>query len=93
VEVKQITVTVNGEPRIVEVEPRILCVHMIREILGLTGTHLGCDTTGCGACTVLLDGLPSSPPSRAWAGRASCTPSRKASRRSTACSAGSALPA
>ena len=57
-EVKQITVTVNGEPRIVEVEPRILCVHMIREILGLTGTHLGCDTTSCGACTVLLDGVP-----------------------------------
>ena len=57
-EVKQITVTVNGEPRIVEVEPRILCVHMIREVLGLTGTHLGCDTTSCGACTVLLDGVP-----------------------------------
>ena len=57
-EVKQITVTVNGEPRVVEVEPRTLCVHMIREILGLTGTHLGCDTTSCGACTVLLDGVP-----------------------------------
>jgi carbon-monoxide dehydrogenase small subunit len=58
VEVKQITVTVNGEPRVVEVEPRLLLVHMIREILGMTGTHLGCDTTSCGACTVLLDGLP-----------------------------------
>src|SRR5581483_7797402 len=58
VEVKQITVTVNGEARIVEVEPRTLCVHMIREVIGLTGTHLGCDTTSCGACTVLLDGVP-----------------------------------
>ena len=57
-EVKQITVTVNGEARIVEVEPRTLCVHMIREVIGLTGTHLGCDTTSCGACTVLLDGVP-----------------------------------
>jgi carbon-monoxide dehydrogenase small subunit len=58
VEVHQITVTVNDEPRLIEVEPRLLCVHMIREVLGLTGTHLGCDTTSCGACTVLLDGLP-----------------------------------
>ena len=57
-EIKQIKVTVNGEPRVVEVEPRLLCVHMLREILGLTGTHLGCDTTSCGACTVLLDGVP-----------------------------------
>ena len=57
-EVKQITVTVNGEPRVVEVEPRILCVHMLREVIGLTGTHLGCDTTSCGACTVLFDGVP-----------------------------------
>ena len=57
-EIKQIKVTVNGEPRVVEVEPRLLCVHMLREVLGLTGTHLGCDTTSCGACTVLLDGEP-----------------------------------
>ena len=57
-EIKQIKVTVNGEPRIIEVEPRLLCVHMIREVLGMTGTHLGCDTTSCGACTVLLDGVP-----------------------------------
>jgi carbon-monoxide dehydrogenase small subunit len=58
VEVRQISVTVNDELRLVEVEPRTLCVHMIREVLGLTGTHLGCDTTSCGACTVLLDGVP-----------------------------------
>jgi aerobic carbon-monoxide dehydrogenase small subunit len=58
VEVRQISVTINDEARLVEVEPRMLCVHMIREVVGLTGTHLGCDTTSCGACTVLLDGVP-----------------------------------
>jgi carbon-monoxide dehydrogenase small subunit len=52
------TVTVNGVERTVDVEPRMLLVHMIREELGLTGTHIGCDTTSCGACTVLLDGTP-----------------------------------
>src|SRR2546421_6969608 len=55
---RQTTVTVNGEPRIVAVDPRMMCVHMIREVLGMPGTHIGCDTTSCGACTVLLDGLP-----------------------------------
>ena len=54
----QINVTVNGEERVEEVEPRLLLVHFIRETLGLTGTHIGCDTTHCGACTVLLDGRP-----------------------------------
>jgi carbon-monoxide dehydrogenase small subunit len=54
----QITVTVNGAERTVDVEPRLLLVHLIRETLGLTGTHIGCDTTSCGACTVLLDGVP-----------------------------------
>ena len=54
----QITVTVNGTPRPAEVESRLLLVHLIREVLGLTGTHIGCDTTHCGACTVLLDGEP-----------------------------------
>src|SRR5262249_6032637 len=44
--------------RSAEVEPRLLLVHFIRETLGLTGTHIGCDTTSCGACTVLLDGRP-----------------------------------
>jgi aerobic carbon-monoxide dehydrogenase small subunit len=54
----EITVTVNGQPRTAEVEPRLLLVHFLRGQLGLTGTHVGCDTTSCGACTVLLDGLP-----------------------------------
>jgi carbon-monoxide dehydrogenase small subunit len=58
VQVKQVSVTVNGETYTTEIEPRLLLVHFIREVLGLTGTHLGCDTTSCGACTVLLDGLP-----------------------------------
>jgi aerobic carbon-monoxide dehydrogenase small subunit len=53
-----ITVTVNGQERSAEVEPRLLLVHFLRETLGLTGTHVGCDTTSCGACTVLLDGTP-----------------------------------
>ena len=53
-----INVTVNGEERAEEVEPRLLLVHFIRETLGLTGTHIGCDTTHCGACTVSLDGRP-----------------------------------
>ena len=54
----RITVTVNGQRRVVEVEPRLLLAHLLREGLGLTGTHLGCDTTNCGACTVLVDGAP-----------------------------------
>jgi carbon-monoxide dehydrogenase small subunit len=54
----QITVTVNGAERTADVEPRMLLVHLLREELGLTGTHIGCDTTSCGACTVLLDGVP-----------------------------------
>ena len=54
----QITVTVNGEPHTTDVEPRLLLTGLIREVLGLTGTHVGCDTTNCGVCTVLLDGVP-----------------------------------
>ena len=53
-----ITVTVNGEKKSAEVEPRLLLVHFIRETLRLTGTHIGCDTTHCGACTVLVEGVP-----------------------------------
>ncbi len=53
-----VKVTVNGVERTAEVEPRTLLVHLIREEFGLTGTHVGCDTTSCGACTVLLDGTP-----------------------------------
>jgi carbon-monoxide dehydrogenase small subunit len=52
----QIKVTVNGEEVAREVDARTLLVHFIREDLDLTGTHIGCDTTSCGACTVLLDG-------------------------------------
>ncbi len=51
-------VVVNGEEKTAEVEPRLLLVHFLRETLGLTGTHVGCDTTSCGACTVLVDGTP-----------------------------------
>jgi aerobic carbon-monoxide dehydrogenase small subunit len=51
-----VRLTVNGQPQEVEVEPRLLLVHLLRDNLGLTGTHVGCDTTNCGACTVHLDG-------------------------------------
>jgi carbon-monoxide dehydrogenase small subunit len=51
-----VQVTVNGEARELEVESRLLLVHFLRDYLGLTGTNVGCDTTNCGACTVLLDG-------------------------------------
>ena len=54
----RITVKVNGTDRSAEVEPRMLLVHFLREELRLTGTHVGCDTSSCGACTVLLDGTP-----------------------------------
>ena len=54
----RIEVTVNGHRRTAEVEPRLLLAHFIRNQLRLTGTHIGCDTTSCGACTVLLDGVP-----------------------------------
>jgi aerobic carbon-monoxide dehydrogenase small subunit len=47
---------INGQQREADVEPRLLLVHFIRETLGLTGTHVGCDTSNCGACTVVLDG-------------------------------------
>ena len=52
----QITVTVNGTKREAEVEPRLLLVHFLREDLGLTGTHVGCDTSNCSACAVVMDG-------------------------------------
>jgi carbon-monoxide dehydrogenase small subunit len=54
----KVTVTVNDTEYTREVEPRLLLVHFLREELGLTGTHWGCDTSNCGVCTVLLDGLP-----------------------------------
>ena len=51
-----VRVTINGAVREAKVEPRLLLVHFIRETLGLTGTHIGCDTSSCGACTVVLNG-------------------------------------
>jgi carbon-monoxide dehydrogenase small subunit len=51
-----VRLTVNGQQHEVQVEPRLLLVHLLRDTLGLTGTHVGCDTTNCGACTVHLDG-------------------------------------
>ena len=51
-----VRVKVNGRDRQAEVEPRLLLIHFIREVLELTGSHIGCDTSHCGACTVLLDG-------------------------------------
>jgi carbon-monoxide dehydrogenase small subunit len=53
-----ITVTVNGTEHTADVEPRLLLVDFIRTNLGLTGTHIGCDTTNCGVCTVLIEGTP-----------------------------------
>jgi len=54
----KITMTVNGQTVEADVEPRMLLVHFLREKLNLTGTHIGCDTTSCGACTVQLNGTP-----------------------------------
>src|SRR5215510_9707726 len=54
----QIHVKINGSDHKAEVESRLLLVHFLRETLSMTGTHIGCDTTHCGACTVLLDGVP-----------------------------------
>ena len=54
----KITVNINGSPRSADAEPRTLLVDFIRTHLALTGTHIGCDTTSCGACTVLMDGKP-----------------------------------
>src|SRR5262249_23308369 len=53
-----VQLTINGQAYGAEVEPRLLLVHFIREVANLTGTHIGCDTTSCGACTVLIDGIP-----------------------------------
>ena len=53
---RRIKLTVNGVTKLAEVEPRLLLAHLLRQGMGLTGTHTGCDTTNCGACTVLVDG-------------------------------------
>jgi carbon-monoxide dehydrogenase small subunit len=52
----KVSIAVNGETRQAEVEPRLLLVHFLRDVLGLTGTNVGCDTSSCGACTVHVDG-------------------------------------
>ena len=54
----RLQLSINGEKHEADVEPRLLLVHLLRENLRLTGTHIGCDTTHCGACTVLMDGRP-----------------------------------
>jgi carbon-monoxide dehydrogenase small subunit len=54
--VSQVKINVNGKDTINDVEPRVLLVHYLRDVLGLTGTHIGCDTSQCGACTVTIDG-------------------------------------
>ena len=51
-----VTMTVNGQQRSGDVEPRLLLVHFLRDVLGLTGTHVGCDTSQCGACTIIMNG-------------------------------------
>jgi carbon-monoxide dehydrogenase small subunit len=53
---QHVSVTVNGEVREADVEPRLLLVHLLRDVFGLTGTHIGCDTSNCGACTIIVDG-------------------------------------
>ena len=54
---QKIVLRINGAEQAHEVEPRLLLVHFLREVVGLTGTHIGCDTSSCGACTVMLDGM------------------------------------
>jgi carbon-monoxide dehydrogenase small subunit len=56
--IQHLTLTLNGKPIEADVEPRLLLAHFIREVAGLTGTHIGCDTTSCGACTVQVNGVP-----------------------------------
>ena len=82
-----ISVKINGKQYTHDVEPRLLLIHYLREVVGLTGPHIGCETSLCGACTVIVDGKAvkscsmfavqadgaKSPPSKAWPPTASCT--------------------
>ena len=81
----QVTMTVNGREVSADIEPRLLLVHFIRDDLGLTGTHWGCDTSNCGVCTVWLDGVPVKSCTRwpPWPTAARCAPSRTSSRTAT----------
>ena len=99
-----VSITVNGKPVTGEVEPRTLLVQFLRENLRLTGTHVGCDTSQCGACVVHVDGQAMKSctilavqgegaalrRSRGWRRAPSCTPCRRRSGRTTACNAASA---
>jgi carbon-monoxide dehydrogenase small subunit len=58
VSTRRVTISVNGDRRTADIEPRLLLAHLLRQGFELTGTHTGCDTTNCGACTVLFDGAP-----------------------------------
>ena len=103
----ELSFVVNGEPRALAVEGRTLLVHALRDGLGLTGAHIGCDTSQCGACTVLLDGhavkscsvLAHQAEGReittieGWRATARCTRSSAPSSSTMASSAASALPA
>ncbi|MGZ3714240.1 MAG: (2Fe-2S)-binding protein, partial [Ktedonobacterales bacterium] len=55
---QKVSLTINGQPYEAAIEPRLLLAHFIREVANLTGTHIGCDTTSCGACVVLVNGVP-----------------------------------
>ena len=101
---QHISVTVNGKAREADVEPRLLLVHLLRDEFGLTGTHTGCDTSNCGACTVHVDGTSAksctmlavqadgarSRRSRGWSRAAPSTRCSRRSGTSTASSAASA---
>ena len=101
----QVTITVNGDEFTRQIEARLLLVHFLRDELRLTGTHWGCDTSNCGACTVWLDGVAVKSCTtlaamadghdvrtvEGWRPKAVSTPSRRDSSRSTASNAGSAL--
>ena len=103
----RVAVTVNGTEYARDVEPRLLLIHFLRDELGLTGSHWGCDTSNCGSCVVWLDETPvkactvlaamadgrSSVPSRTSQETASSTRSSRGSSSATACSAASARPA